>query len=182
MSTQEVWILLLQHQNGFFGDCALENSVGPHHWLTQPERHDDVMPGRIRGLGNVGRRRKRLGVGMGMDHTDEFDAAIFRVAIGPQMHLWVDCVDPARRRPIRAWVPRINNTRFAIGARPTTDQSAGLIGKTIGEVGKKVIEDRGRKLKHAPRLPPYRFSTRVRSSRHSVGGCHASLCPKGPIR
>jgi hypothetical protein len=49
-------------------------------------------------------------------------------------------------------------------------------------VSKKVIEDRGRKLKHAPRLPPYPFSTRVRSSRHSVGGCHASLCPKGPIR
>ena len=64
MSTQEVWNLPFQHQNGFFEDLALDDSVRPGHWLTQPERHDDVVPGRIRGLSDIGRRRVGLGVGM----------------------------------------------------------------------------------------------------------------------
>lgn len=82
MSTQEVWILLLQHQNGFFGDLALENPIRPQHRLAQPERDNDVVPCRIRRLGDIGRRRIGVGMSMRVDDSDEFGAAIFRVAVG----------------------------------------------------------------------------------------------------
>lgn len=94
MSTQEVWILLLQYQNGFFGDLTLENPVRPHHRLAQPERDNHVVPGWIRRLGDIGRRRVRLRMGMGMDHADEFDTTILGVAVGLKVHLRIDCVDP----------------------------------------------------------------------------------------
>ena len=118
MSTQEVWILLLQHQNGFFGDLALENPVRPQHWLAQPERDNDVVPGRIGRLGDIGRRWIRLGMSVGMNDSDEFGATILGVAICLQVHLRVDCVDPTRRRPIGTWIPSVNDTRFSIDSRP----------------------------------------------------------------
>lgn len=121
MSTQEVWNLLLQHQNGFFGDLTLENPVRPHHRLAQPERHDDVVPCRIGRLGDISRRRVRLGMGMGMDHADEFGTTIFSVAVGLKMHLRVDCVDPTRRCPIGTWIPSVNDTRFSVDSRPATE-------------------------------------------------------------
>ena len=120
MSTQEVWILLLQHQNGFFGDLTLENPVRPHHRLTQPERHYDVVPCRIGCLGDISRRRVRLGMSMGMDDANEFNSPIFGVAVGMKWHLRVDCVDPTRRRPIGAWIPSVDDTRFSTDTRSAT--------------------------------------------------------------
>lgn len=118
MSTQEVWILLLQHQNGFFDDLALENPVRAQHRLAQPERDNDVVPGRIGCLGDISRRRVWLGMGMGMNDSDEFGATILGVAVGLKMHLRVDCVDPTRRRPVGTWIPSVNDTRFSIDSRP----------------------------------------------------------------
>ena len=148
MSTQEVWILLLQHQNGFFDDLALENPVRPKHRLAQPERDNDVVPGWIRRLGDIGRRRIRLGMSMRVDDSDEFSAAILGVAVGLQVHFRVDCVDPTRRRPVGTWIPSIDDARLSIGTRRTADQSAGLVRKTVGEMCKKVVEERRRELKH----------------------------------
>ena len=148
MSTQEVWILLLQHQNGFFDDLALENPVRPKHRLAQPERDNDVVPGRIRRLGDIGRRRIRLGMSMRVDDSDEFSAAILGVTVGLQVHFRVDCVDPTRRRPVGTWIPSIDDARLSIGTRRTADQSAGLVRKTVGEMCKKVVEERRRELKH----------------------------------
>lgn len=53
MSTQQVWILAIFYENGLFGDFTLDDPVGTHHWLAQSERHDDVVPGRIRGLYDI---------------------------------------------------------------------------------------------------------------------------------
>ena len=53
MSTQWVWILAIRYDNGLFSDFTLDDPVGTHHWLAQSERHDDVVPGRIRGLGDI---------------------------------------------------------------------------------------------------------------------------------
>jgi len=117
MSTQEVWILLLQHQNGFFDDLAHENPVRAQHRLAQPKRDNDVVPGRIGRLGDIGRRWIRLGMSVGMNDSDEFGATIFGVAIGLKMHLRIDCVDPTRRRPIRTWIPSVNDARFSIDTR-----------------------------------------------------------------
>ena len=91
MSTQEVWNLPLQNQNGFFEDLALDDSVRPGHWLTQPERHDDVVPCRIGCLGDISRRRVGLGMGMGMDHADEFGTTI--VLIEHDMGVVMDISD-----------------------------------------------------------------------------------------
>jgi len=120
MSTQEVWILLLQHQNGFFGDFTLENPVRPQHRLAQPERDNDVVPRWIRCLRDIGGRRIRLGMSMGMNDADELGTTIFGVSVGLKMHLRVDCVDPTRRRPIRTWIPSVDDTRFSIDTRSAT--------------------------------------------------------------
>ena len=72
MSTQQVWILAIRYDNGFFSDFTLDDPVGAHHWLAEPERDDDIVPGRIGGLGNVSWRWIRLGMGVGMNDTYEF--------------------------------------------------------------------------------------------------------------
>ena len=182
MSTQEVWILLLQHQNGFFGDLTLENPVRPHHRLAQPERDNDVVPGRIRRLGDVSRRRVRLRMSVGMNDPDEFGAPILGVAICLQVHLRVDCVHPARRGPVGTWIPSIDDTRFSIDTRSTAEQSAGLIRQAVGEVSEEVVQDRDGKLEHRERLSASGIRERIRSWRHSVSACLASRFPKDPIR
>lgn len=182
MSTQEVWILLLQHQNGFFDDLALENPVRAQHRLAQPKRDNDVVPGRIGRLGDIGRRWIRLGMSVGMNDSDEFGATILGVAICLQVHLRVDCVDPTRRGPVRTWVPSIDHTRLTISSRCTAEQSAGLIRQAVGEVSEEVVENRNGKLEHRARLSASGNRERIRSWRHSVSACLASQFPKDPIR
>ena len=72
MSTQWVWILAIRYDNGLFSDFTLDDPVGTHHWLAEPERDDDIVPGRVRGLRDISWRRIGLGMGVGMNHTYEF--------------------------------------------------------------------------------------------------------------
>jgi hypothetical protein len=55
-----------------------------------------------------------------MDDADELGTTIFGVSVGLKMHLRVDCVDPTRRRPIRTWIPSVDDTRFSSDTRSAT--------------------------------------------------------------
>lgn len=77
---------------------------------------------------------------MRVNDPDKFRAPIFRVSVGPQVHLGVDCVDTTRCRVVWARIPSVDHARVAPRRGLATKQTASLVGKAIDEVRKKVVE------------------------------------------
>ena len=86
------------------GDRAVDDAVAAQRRRLVAQADDGVVPRRVGRLGDVGRARGGLGVGVAVDDADDLPAAVLGVALGPQVVAGVDRVHPGRRGGVAAGV------------------------------------------------------------------------------
>lgn len=135
--TETVGILVPRQRNRLLGDGSIHDPVRTQGRQSGPERHDHVVPGRVRGLLDIGWRRERLGVGMRVHHAEDLETGILGIHVGTQMGLGIDGVDPTRCRHIDARVEPGDRGQAIIIDR-SREEPAGLVGQSIDEMSDEV--------------------------------------------
>ncbi len=74
-------------------DVLAHDAKGPRLWLPRLQTDDDVVPARIRGLGNVRTAGICLGVGMAVRTPNDLQPVGFGGQLGTEMFLRVNRVD-----------------------------------------------------------------------------------------
>ena len=144
------------------------------------QRHEHVVPSGVRRLGDVGRRRIGVGVGVGVEHTDDLDAPGLGVAVGPEMVAGVDGVELGRGGEIAGRVAPGHVARGRVAA----EQPARLVGQAPQAVAHDLGVDSGGQPEHPHRgyrWPPAR-PARTRTARDARGTVRRVAAAKGPGR
>ncbi len=83
-------------------DVLAQDAKGPGYWLPCFQAHDDVVPARIRRLGDVRTAGVGLSVGMAVGASDDLKPLCFGRQLGPQMLFRVNRVHHGAVGDIRA--------------------------------------------------------------------------------
>ena len=118
------------------GDPALADPERPEHRHLVAQRDDDVDPHRVDGLADVGGRRVRVGVRVGVPHADDVVAAGLGVARRPEVVATVDGVGARRRVGVdRRDTPRSRTPVASPADDRAREQPARFVGQPEVAVG-----------------------------------------------
>src|SRR5688572_11363791 len=125
-------------QSAFKNDWGLLNlPVGdperPQDGVAVLQADDHVEPGRLHGLADVGRRRPGLGVGVGVEDADQFEAEGLGGPDAPDEVAGIDRVGPGRGVGVGRRVDEVDTAVRHVrpGLEPPGQQAAGLVGEAV---------------------------------------------------